>query len=428
MSEKKSGFFPKLFITLGVLLLLTLAVWVFARGRASGQLENADAKLDQAIGSFDDYLAALPNQDANESALRLETLAAELGLDIVPKSRPGERPNANRHAVRKGLGDWLSAELASGTRSVGEPPSEVTAFLTEHRPTIDAIVEHVATQPLPEWERQTDDYAAPIPNLLGHLNLTRVLLVAALVDQRDGEVERAERELLTAWKLSLHLAETRPALISHLIALAGIRLELATLNRLDVDPVAWRERLNQVPYEADPGRAFTGEAHHLRLLLREQFNPFSPNADMPRWQLTLIQPVIQHGAAVAMDVHHHLIDEARTADNCDVVFGRWSSEAMVPAETSWNPVVGMVVPNLENAVRRMHRIQLDLALSRRVLDARERAASGSRPVVDLMPADCEEWSWREELHEDGSFTLTWEGPEPWEPATSTVLPMSLSTR
>ena len=102
---------------------------------------------------------------------------------------------------------------------------------------------HLAQGVSPEWEMQLEQlFAAPVPNLLGHINLQKLLALDALVHLHHGRREPALETLEAAWTLMGSLRDS-PFLISQLIRIADARMILGVLRQLPGPPPHWAERL-----------------------------------------------------------------------------------------------------------------------------------------------------------------------------------------
>src|SRR5665811_1178364 len=125
-------------------------------------------------------------------------------------------------------------------------------------------------------------YAAPVPNLSGHMQLARVLVGRAEA-RAAAKDARAEESLRAAFALTGSL-RGRPEIVSQLVSIAATRLEIAAVRRIPVDAAAWRERLKTLDPRA--GMLMTGkreawvqhEATRRRLEGRLRLGPLSGRA------------------------------------------------------------------------------------------------------------------------------------------------------
>ena len=116
----------------------------------------------------------------------------------------------------------------------------MNAWITGRAAEIDEVAKHLVASEVPRWPlshtgRRSEQ---PLPNLLGHMKLGRVLAVSALEAESRGDHQRAWMLENAAWKLTQGL-EQRPELISQLIAIANVRMIAATARKLEAPVPSW---------------------------------------------------------------------------------------------------------------------------------------------------------------------------------------------
>lgn len=435
MAAPKSRW-KRFLILLGALALLTLIAWFVAGAWADGRVAAARARLEAVTGPVEALKRRFPHGGPNESALRLEELAARLstqGLSLVPQSRPGEIPPPERDAsLREQMSKWLTAQLEDPSCDVAEAPAELLAFLAEHDATLAEMTALLRDGEPPRWEQSAfdDGVTAPVPNLLGHINVTRLLLARGLVHARDGETERASESLEAAWAFANALDE-RAFLISRLIAIAELRYVAVALRKVDVDPAAWRLRLDDVPLLDDPGELLFGES-----VVPVQLGTSTSAAEMAeltgggageRWLYRIAKPYVRASAAEGIEAHATLIERLRSADPCELARGENAlGFSLDELFSRWNVIMRIAMPNPLTAAPRLERMAVDLALTRQLLEARLAAAQGIRGTEEVVAGRCSEWRWERVIAPDGALTLTWAGPELWTNPAGIKSPLSVT--
>jgi hypothetical protein len=172
-------------------VLVPLCVWLalWAVGK-SMRRRSESAPWPERLGTVNDVPSHYPDAETSAAAAELMKLAEPLGVGKAKHPLPDE-----------------------------------------HDPRLGQIRDHILTAGPIAWRvRFRLDAGAPVPNLLVHLNLTKLFA-------RRAESAQSWDELHAAWMLDRQLWD-RPELISLLIALAGTRMINATTScDLANDPV-----------------------------------------------------------------------------------------------------------------------------------------------------------------------------------------------
>lgn len=235
------------------LLVLALAgaalVW-FAAGsiRAARRERAAETSWAESFGPLGDITAKFPAHATNAAAHALEESASSLGIELRPRGElppddePGRKKTSDFNAVRAPLEKWVDHEAAKADGLPDAPPAAVAAYLASHADTLDAIEKSLLAGPAPDWAVDLAKlHAAPVPNVLGHMQLARVLVGRAEA-RAAAKDKRADESLRAAFTLTGAL-RGRPEVVSQAVSTAATRLELGAVRRIPVDAAAWRERL-----------------------------------------------------------------------------------------------------------------------------------------------------------------------------------------
>src|SRR5207249_9737254 len=160
--------------------------------------------------------------EANGRALEAERLSAAIGIDLSPpelkgRARPSAEDAGRFQAVAERLAKWLLLELERPDGATTPPPAEVSEFLSRHAEHIGALREMLVRGKAPRWERHIEKLSlAPVPNLLGHTKLQKLLLADCLAHDANGASAPALADLEASWALDEALCE-EPIVITQLI-------------------------------------------------------------------------------------------------------------------------------------------------------------------------------------------------------------------
>lgn len=223
----------------GVAAVLAIAMFEAMNGAAP---RAAKQQWPAGLGTIDDVPSRYPVHNApTPAATKLVDLAMPLGVDIAPREgRRGPRDFPERpsyQAIKEPLSIYIERQLSRPNDHVDPPPQAVAQYLENHRAALDAVRAHLlAEQPI-AWKVQLV-HDAPLPNLLGHMELLKVLIADALA-------KNSWDDLHAVWLLDRSLM-SRPDLISQVIALAMSRMTNAAAAKMPLPPPAWFAELESV--------------------------------------------------------------------------------------------------------------------------------------------------------------------------------------
>src|ERR1035441_4454911 len=234
-------------------LVLALAgaalVWFGAGSiRAARRARTVETAWAGSFGPLESITAKFPAHPTNAAAHALEESARSLGIELRPRGEqpvedePGRPKKSELDGVRAQLEKWVDHEAAKAAGLPDAPPATVAAYFASHAAALDAIEKSLLGGPAPDWAVDLAKlHAAPAPNVLGHMQLARVLVGRAEARAAAKDV-RADESLLAAFAFTGAL-RGRPEVASQGVSIAATRLELGAVRRIPVDAAAWRERL-----------------------------------------------------------------------------------------------------------------------------------------------------------------------------------------
>lgn len=407
-------------VAIGAALFLTASLI------ATIKSEMVQQRWAATVGTRDTVLARYPAQPANDSALTLTGLTLPIGIDIAPRwDRERERPvHELTVAQRHDVGVYLD-HLESTERTLQPPSPALTSFLEQHRGHIDAVHAHLLRHGKPEWEADLSKlFAAPIPNLLGHLDLQKLMLADVLARNYAGDRTGALDGLAASWELNRGLRDD-PVLISQLIAMAAHRMQLGALRQLRDVPDSWSDRLDEHDF-----RASFHDALELEGWVWTQIDDVESLAGDGIFQRALFKvarPYVSYCLADVSDEYRERLGNLAKVDAlCDADLSALGADLDIPPPR-WNVIGAMIVPSLRGAVDRLRRLELDVELTERLLelDAERRANDGEWPArrasVELSTV-CPDDRWSYTTAEDGSMTIAFSREISWPDQVGTILP------
>jgi hypothetical protein len=353
----------------GVGLAVIVAAWFAGELAATGRMKRAgDEQWPAGLGTLASVEARVRPQKTNDGARRMVALAAPLGISF--------KTSADKDAVRTAISEYVRAEHVRSESTIGEPPAEVLSYLTAHEAEIDALRDHLLGAESIAWELDASKgFDAPLPNLLGHMDVARLLTTRALLRARDKDV-RAWDDLQAAWRLT-HTLEARPELISQLIVLAMGRMVNAAAWKLPVANVAWLDEMRNV----DHRRLLLG-AFQYDTWMMWRHGEESANGAM----LTITRPY-QRWSVADMTRRQRLIAEEVAAMTACGLDGEAFSQRVLASIPRWNVFARIATPNLGSVWQRALRAIAEREATRNAM----RIAEG-QPIV--ATSVCSDGTWR----------------------------------
>jgi hypothetical protein len=186
------------------------------------------------LGSVEDVPKRYPPRERSLDASRLVVYAMPLDIELQPARK------RDATAALKAFGAYVRQEQGNATRTIAPPAAEIAQYLETHARDLDLVREHLLHATI-EWPLDLRKGAGgPMPNLLGHLQLNRVLVTRALL---RGSWE----DLHAAWRLAQAL-QSRPEIIAQIVALSMVRSINAAAWKMPGPAPAWLAEMGRVDY------------------------------------------------------------------------------------------------------------------------------------------------------------------------------------
>ena len=166
-------------IVVAVPVVAWVLLWIVA---ASMQRSVASRPWPNGLEGLESVPARYPERNAETSAaLALTRLTVPLGVDITPRverqSRVTPPTRKEYDAIKTPLHDYIDAQLGRPSNAIDDAPPALAAYLAEHRAQLDAVRAHLLSGAPIAWKVQlAKGFEAPIPNLLGHLEMARLFV------------------------------------------------------------------------------------------------------------------------------------------------------------------------------------------------------------------------------------------------------------
>jgi len=357
-------------------------------GRAKGARKIVMERWAETLGTPEEVFERIPPREMSPEAHELSAVTVLFGVDSAPRLEEEELPHPGRPMVQRfrqfkaQSSNWLTAQL-TGTQSPVDPPPEfVNAFLSEFSEPIDRVQEILLADTLPVWKSDlTKLHSAPIPNLRGHIDLNKLLLSECFSALHAGELERAERALEAAWGLT-GMLEDGPELITQIVRLNLLSTQAAAVRRLPwLDH--WLPRLNTELLRKDVEAALLYEGW-----IWPQIN-FSSNDSanvVDRVKDGILGPYMRLGSADASERWRRTILRLKETQSwCGPALERMGIRLDIPVPW-WNQFGKMLIMDIEETIHRVALTQLQLELSRKLLEMEV-----SRRETGAWPVESEPW-------------------------------------
>jgi hypothetical protein len=405
---------------------ITAALFLTASLFATIKTEMVEQRWISTVGTSDAVLARYPAQEENGSANTLAELTLPIGIDIAPRwdnerERPVDELEMN---LRFEISKYL--ELLESAERIQQPPSQALAgFLETHRADIDAVQAHLLHNGQPQWEADLSRlFAAPIPNLRGHIDLQKLLIADVLARNHAGERTAALNGMEASWVLNQGLRDD-PVLITQLIAISVNRMQLGALRQLPELPERWIERVTEHDFRASFHRALELEGWVWTQL--DDVEMIMGDGFFQKALFKFAKPYVSYCLAdVSDDYRERLHNLANVEALCDADLSVFGADLNVPVPR-WNLIGQIIVPNLGNAIDRLRRLELDIELTGKLLqlDIERRANGGEWPTRRSsleVSTSCPDDRWILRAGDDDSMTISFSREISWPEQIGTVLP------
>jgi hypothetical protein len=415
-----------LWTILAVTVAMVIVAFLLGTRLASNKIAATEAGWDETLGSKEEILIRFPQREANEAALELERLVAGLGIDIAPRTddvrdRPTKEAARRYKRIKPMVGNYHARQIEQPVRVALPPPEQLISFLEEHEERLSAIRRHLIEGEAPRWELWLDPrFPTPFPNLLGHVDLQKLLIADAMVRNGRGESDEAIATLEACWKLNGAIRED-PYLITQLVAVAITRLQAGALRQIETVPEPWHARLSEHDFRESFFTAMLVESWYWTQIQDPQIFDERPGR-MERLAWTFTRPYANYCFAdISDDYRRRLLELSERGPSCDYHLSDSDASLDIPAPF-WNPFGDLVRPSFDGVLDRLARLELDLELTGRVLQLESTQWDEWVEQSSACPRD----SWRYEAGPDGSMSIAFSREISWPDQIGAILPTRFS--
>lgn len=393
---------------------VAVSLGYLAAARAVPRAEKAWADQVEPMESF---VARYPPQPDSPAGLALDALTRPLGIQMCGPRAP-DPPGSDKTQFNflQSLGSLIGDCGHSRNDDCPALPATAETFLEKEAPRLDAIETHILKGGPLHWVQDiSKGVAAPFPSLLGHRQLSSVLLTRAMLHARRGRPEPAERSLEAAWVLNASFDE-RPDLLSRLITVSVSGMENAVLRTLKTPSDRWLPRMQQRTFAADIRTPYQLEAWNWTRFTVGLWGIFDVNymesGETPPSSIlgtagrVLTTPYVRLSFAGVSEALLKASETLRSEKRCDFDVERYARE-FEDSFPRWNILGRIATPSVVRGFTSMRYADLDRELTERVLAARaERHATGRWPSTPTPSTVCEGVVWESRADGDGSVTIS----------------------
>lgn len=432
--------FLKLFLWLvNGLIVSLLVLWLVGGNLLAAQLEKP---INQG---WADFIHRFPKTDLNNSALKLQELTAQKGIDPLfgTKETLKRFPTSekNRQAfekIRKDLDQYLENQLENSTNQVEVLPESLRRYLASQSTNLAAIRTQVLNSEMPRWPLDVSqwNFSYPLPSFLGMVNLQKILALDMLEKTRLEETKEVLDTLEVAWKIN-QSAREYPSLIGSLVSIIVDNYLVGVIRKIKEIPTDWQARITRLVKEDYPQSFSTSLKGEFLTTARSWLTS-------PLWKLTnappppfakvldaLQRPYLRFSVVDNWRKETRGLHELPKQDFCN--FDSEAFEHNHQLSAAWWNILGQD-PILWNQWIKMWRKLIEWELTQKVLQVKEIAAKqGNWPqqVPGIEVSVCGDRKWIYQVSPDGTMSISFSKPPSWWPKQkqgTLILPLTYSTK
>lgn len=397
----------KTFLILSLILLgLGSLSLVVANTLADNQEKSIESDRQQFLSQF-------PNSASNQSAIALKKLALPLGLDLakMPNEEEAAIAESQKQAfeeIREELNSYLDGAVARTSDRIEAPPEKLQRYLAANGTALEAIASHALKEDVPQWGTDitwiaAGDLSAPLPSFIGLVNLEKILALDALEKSRLGRNGEAIASFTAAWKIRQSL-DGRPELIAQVLNAMVLRLQAGVMRQLDEVPAEWQQRLVERDVTKEIVKAIEGEFLYAYRGTRELADSEElVGEEALMFESPMGRTYLRRSAIDAYNTSNSLPELLETSNVCS--FDQEAIASSLGQAAWWNVLGQLAIPNFSPVWKRARRLQLELELTRKILEVKEMAAKeGKLPesLPNTESAVCPGYEWVYEVSGDKS--------------------------
>jgi hypothetical protein len=383
--------------------------------------ERQEIAIEKEVTEF---LKKFPYRPSNASAIKLQTLAARLGIKIdAPTSNGSSIAKTEQQAfaaIEKTLTRYLETQSAKTSDRLGAPPLELVNYLKTRAQTLTALRNHLRYYKTPDWGTnlhwiESGDVTRPLPSFLGLVRLQKLLLLDAIEQHDRGNQRQVLENLEASWQLTKSV-QNRPELISQFASIMLTRNQLGVLRHLDNLPSHWIKRLSEHHYHQSVVTALKSESFfyyaftqhlsssRLTQIDRELGTDYEEEYPGLKWSGIAGKIYLRHTGISRYQAVKDLRDRLTEVNACE------SNSADLPPTKNWGNIEEISgFYSVPEVIQKASQIELETELTQRILQAKTIAAKegkSPRSLPNLASSVCPGFQWVYQPSTDGKASIT----------------------
>jgi len=345
---------------------------------------GTESEWPLGLGTLSEAHARYPSAPMSPAAARLVAAAEPLGIDLAPGTRTDVLKSEPRpmEFVRRQLDGWVRAQLRTASPQLDPLPAESGEYLAGRAGDLAAVSALLRSNDPINWPQDVRDPSSPLPNLLGHMQLQRVLIARAFDRSRVGD-SGAWDDLRAAWILARSLA-SRNELICVLTSLAMGRRADTAARKLPLPFPPWLQEMQSFDYRRAAIAAYQLDAPNVDdAIYAETSVDGSPL--FRRVVDSVMSPYTRMSASDLTEAHRRTVIAIAAMRQCDF-------PGLAPSPAWWNlPARVISTPNIDLMWQRVLRLTAEREATLRALRLRD----GAPPIPKSACSDGE-WVYTED--------------------------------
>jgi hypothetical protein len=433
----------RLLLSTGFFVVSLIALWLILGNIFTAGTNRKLVQLQTEI--IDRY----PPTEDNASAKEIKRLAVKLGIEPlmeIPDRQPPFSPTKDDKEafskIQQQLIDYVKTQSSKSSDEIDAPPAELKAYFDRQTKNISAIRNYILANEAPKWELYNlkevvkDPIQFPLPSWVGFVNLNRILIYDALVQNNLGQTQLALDNLEAVTKLNQNLYD-RPDIISQLVATMNFRERSGALRKIDRLTPGWEKKLLMPDARQSLLNSMEIENRFLTVTIRDypitvwsSNGSFSLDSPFAQIDKTLLRPYRIFVAADFIEKQQAMLEELPKQDICTLNLDRFIADNKFNS-ARWNIFTGDITKSLiENGWFGLAKRDIAWELSQKIQQVKELALRSDRPPETIPGIErspiCPDLSWKYQKTSDGSMSISLENPPDWLNSKQGDLPIKYS--
>ncbi|MGK7875869.1 MAG: hypothetical protein AB4426_21995 [Xenococcaceae cyanobacterium] len=409
-------------------LVTIILLWLVVGNLLAAQQEKIINK------DWEKFVSLFPQTETNNSALKLEELAAKQGLGplLVTEKTKKRFPTSQKNQqafekIKEELNQYLETQVENPSDKVEVIPESLRRYLASQSAYLEAIRNHVLNSEMLRWEiPDLNEFTteSALPNFSGIFNLQQVLALDILEKNQLGQTTEAYKTLEVLWKINQSM-RTRPELLSQLLALIIDNYMAGIARKIDGVSSDWECRIASLIERDSPQSFFISFAGEYLILARTLTSDTWQVVDWYWWNeepplyvkiiKPLFQPYLRFSAVGLWQQAKLNIYKFSEQKFCAFYCDNPEKEISL---LLWTSISETVFPPLIHYVRLFNRTLINWELTEKVLQVKEIAAQeGSLPqdISGIEESIYKDGKWIYQVESDDTFSLSYSKPPSWWP-------------